>query len=172
MMPFLCNLGRENCRVSLSCVTWNGRTPSVWGQLVLHSGRRTVRGFKFLWLFGRVGGPLFCSMLPGSSFPVSRLGVLGFSPIFPVTVCKLDDQGMSNVGLKSFIVSIYVNTICHTWSWWVQTSSLGRMSLCSSCTAVSYHIQTLPKRRQENLKLIFTSSFFVIGRLVRSLPLT
>lgn len=113
VMPWFCTLGREIGRVSLPCVAWNGGTPSVHRQLVLHSGRRVVHGFNFLWLFGRVSGPFLCSMFPGFSFPVSCLHVLGFGPISPVTVWErhgntFDGQGLENVWFeKSLITTIY-----------------------------------------------------------------
>lgn len=83
MMPWLCTLRRDNGRVSLSCVAWNGGTPSLHGRLALCC-RRLLGSFGFLRLFDGVAGPFLCSWFPGSLFPVSYLSVLSFGPFLPV----------------------------------------------------------------------------------------
>lgn len=92
MMLRDCTLGRENGRVTLSCVAWNGGAAI---RLLACGGRRRLRGFSSLWLFDRVAGLFLCSRFPGFSFPVSCLSILWFGPVLPVRYKHERDKQMN-----------------------------------------------------------------------------
>lgn len=83
MVLWLSTLWREDSRVSLSCVAWNGGPPFLrW--LGVHRLRRDRCEFNFLHLRSRVV-LLFRVLFPGLPVPVPCLHILVFTPVFPVT---------------------------------------------------------------------------------------
>lgn len=142
VMPRLCSPRRDNGRITLSCVSGDSGTPRVHRLIALRV-RKANCVFATLGLFRGVAFSLF----PGSSFFVTNLPILGFGLLSTVV-----DRGISLFWWSTFfkrpVVTIYVGKEDHTWNWWFRTSFLCSMSLCSSYTEVSYHMQRLPRRRK------------------------
>lgn len=84
MMLWLSTLRRENGRVSLPRVAWDGGPPFLHGWRALLRVRGHFSEFSLLHLFHRVGDGVFSSLFPQFPVSVPCLPVLVFSPVSPV----------------------------------------------------------------------------------------
>lgn len=85
----LCSLRRENGRVSLSRVAWNGGTPFVVG-----GERQPRRGLGVLCLHDGVDSLSVCSLSPGFPFSMCSFHLPVFGPVFPVAWRRVESNQM------------------------------------------------------------------------------